>query len=383
MPNRLPPEFGTGSNRATDPAQGLRGSGLVFLVLGLILLWQMRHVLLLVFGAVLLALALDAASRALSRRCFLSERAALAGLVLGLLLLLVLGSWLGGGLIGAQLASLGESLPQALSALGRWLSRSGWGRWLLQLWQGVQLDPQEMSRLASLAGSTVNAGIVALGALMLTAALAVYLAAEPALYLRGFLRLLPPARRPEAEASLRACGRRLLYWLLGQGVTMLLVALLTGVGLGLIGMPLALTLAVIAGLLEFVPYFGTAASSLLIVLVAFTQGERMAFYAALVCGAVQLIEAYALQPLVQRWSVRLPPALSLLAVLAFGLLFQIPGLLLAMPLMVLLTTLVGRLWMEREADAPLPQSARLEIAAADAVEADAAQAYSGSGSATP
>lgn len=327
-------------------AQIWLGTGLAML-LALLLLWQLRHVLLLVFAGTLLALALSALSGRLRRRWQWSPRLALGVVVLSILLLSVLGVGLAGGLIAAQLASLGETLPRALAALNTWLGDRIWGRWLLQLWQDTALGPQEMSRLASLAGGTLNAGLEAGATLLLVVALGIYFAADPQLYLRGFLRLLPARSRPLAEASLQHCACKLVHWLHGQGLTMLLVGLLTALGLGLIGMPLALTLAVIAGLLEFVPYVGTFAGSVLIVLVAFTQGESMALQAALVCSIVQLIEAYVLQPLAQRWAVRLPPALSLLAVLVFSLLFQLPGLLLAVPLMVLLMALVEQLWPTR------------------------------------
>jgi predicted PurR-regulated permease PerM len=69
-------------------------------------------------------------------------------------------------------------------------------------------------------------------------------------------------------------------------------------------------------------------------------------WAALVCLAVLQAEAYVVQPLVQRWAVRLPPVLSIVSVLIFGLPFGLPGVLLAAPLMVLSMTLIDRLYVQ-------------------------------------
>jgi hypothetical protein len=121
---------------------------------------------------------------------------------------------------------------------------------------------------------------------------------------------------------------------------------LTASGLALIGMPLALPLGIIAGVLEFVPFFGTIGASALIVLLAFTQGEAQALYAALVCLAVQQFEGYVIQPFVQRWAIALPPALGLIAVVVFGVALGPLGVVFAVPLMVVIMLLVQRLYVE-------------------------------------
>ena len=127
---------------------------------------------------------------------------------------------------------------------------------------------------------------------------------------------------------------------------MLAVGLLTAAGLSAIGMPLILSLSVIAAILEFVPYFGPIVTAVLIIAVAFTEGEKMALMAAVVCLAVQQLEAYVVQPVAQRWAVRLPPVLGMVAVLVFGLLFGIAGVLLAVPLMVLTLVIIRTLYVD-------------------------------------
>lgn len=315
----------------------------VAVVGGVALVLALRDALLVVFAAVLVALPLHAASARVSRFWRGSRRFALGVVVAALGLLAAGCSWLAGELVASQLQLLSETLPRALAGLESWLAGTRLGSWVLELWRWVELAPQDVSRLAGLAGGTVNAGMQAAGAVTLVLVLGVYLAADPNLYLTGLLRLLPGAAHSRTRAVLERCGHQLSRWLQGQALAMGVVAVMTTAGLALIGMPLALTLGLLAGLLEFVPYVGTFTSSVLIVTVAFTGGEQMALQAALVCAVVQLAEAYVVMPLSQRWAVRMPPALALLAVMVFALLLQLPGVLLAVPLMVLLMTVVVEL----------------------------------------
>jgi predicted PurR-regulated permease PerM len=127
---------------------------------------------------------------------------------------------------------------------------------------------------------------------------------------------------------------------------MVLVGAMTAIGLAAIGMPVALPLGLIAGILGFVPFFGAIVAGALTVLLAFTQGATQAAYALLVCVFVQHFEGYVIQPFVQRWAIALPPALGLISVLVFGLLFGGLGALLAVPLMVVLMILVQQLYLD-------------------------------------
>jgi predicted PurR-regulated permease PerM len=313
----------------------------------LALAWTLRSVLLLFFAGALVALALQRICGPLQRRLGIKAPWALTAVIVTVVAVMVLGGWLVGSRVLEQVESLRETLPRAFQALLAWLQANPLGAWLLQLWRQADLDAAGVSSIASLASAGVSGSMQAVGGVVLVVVLAVYLAADPELYRRGFLRLLPATHRAHADATLQACANELSRWMLGQASTMLIVGCLTAGGLALIGMPLAVSLGLIAGLLEFVPYFGTFVSSVLIIMVAFSEGETMVLYAAAVCAAVQMAEAYVVMPLTQRWAVRLPTVLSLLSVLIFGVLFGVAGVLLAVPLMVLTMTLVSHLWLRR------------------------------------
>lgn len=337
---------------ASDPcAAGCDGRSVAWPLAGAALLlalaWLIADVLLLLFAAVLLSLVLRALSRPLYRRFGLPPRVALVLVVALLLLALVGGGWLAGAAAGEQLQTLRQTLPRAWMALRQWLAGVSFGPWLLELLDGRRLVPEDWSQVAGLASGTLNFTLAALGAPVLLLALGAYLAADAPMYRRGMLSLVPRRHQPLAEHTLDALGHDLSRWLLGQGVSMAAVGVLTAIGLAAIGMPLVVTLSVIAAVLDFVPYFGPIASGLLIVLVALTAGEQQALAALLVCVAVQQAEAYLVQPLAQRWAVSLAPVLGMLAVLLFAVLFGLPGVLLAAPLMVACVALVRCLWTER------------------------------------
>jgi predicted PurR-regulated permease PerM len=309
----------------------------------LALAWRLSGVLLLGFAGVLLALVLHQLADPLQRRLALSPRVALALVVLTLAALIVLGLWLAGSGIAEQMQALRETLPRAVDALRRWLGGTALGRSLLEFWNEAQIKPEDWSGLAGWATGTLNATVSGIGGLVLLMVLGIYLAADAQTYRRGVMRLVPASRRGRLEALLGDAGHDLSRWLLGQAVSMSAVAALTFAGLLAIGQPLALTLAVLAGLLDFVPYFGPIVAGVLIVAVALTESESQALLALVVVVAVQQAEAFVVQPLAQRWAVRLPPVLGLLSVLVFGVLFGLAGVLLATPLMVLTLRVVDHL----------------------------------------
>jgi predicted PurR-regulated permease PerM len=314
----------------------------VLLVIAVWLLWQLRDVVLLVFGAAIVAALLRAFADPLTRATGLPGRAAVPLVAVFLLLLLVLCLWSLGEPLARQLQELRTALPRAWAAVREWLEKSAFGLKLLDVSDDVTRDfVIPWSRLAGVA--TVATG--ALADVVFIVLMGVYLALDPGLYKRGLLRLVPPARRGAVGDALERSGDGLKGWLVGQGMAMLAVGLTVGIGLALLGIPVAPALGFIAGLLEFVPFFGAIASGLLSVLVAFAQGPQQALYVAIFFLVVQQLEGNVLVPFVQRWAVHLPPVLSLLAVVVFGALFGVAGVVFGTPLMVVTVVLVDRLYV--------------------------------------
>jgi len=332
--------------KGDERASSIAGSSTLLLALALgvlmLLAWRLSDVLLLLFGAVILAVALGALAAPLQRWLHLSQRAAVGVTVVLTLSVITAGGWLVGDQLVEQANDLRERLPAALAELGSWANSFRIGVALQEVWRDANAEDVPWTSVANAATRTLGA----IGSLGLLLVVGVYLAADPTLYRLGLVRLVPPAYRARIDGALLAGGEALGRWLLGQGVSMLFVGSATAIGLALLGVPLALTVGLIAGVLAFVPFFGPIASGLLAVLLAFTQGPTQALYVLGLSVAIQQVEGNLLMPWVQRWAVELPPVLGITAAVIFGLLFGLPGVILATPLMVVAMVLVQKLYVE-------------------------------------
>ena len=319
---------------------------LLGVVVLLALLWRLRDAAVLFFGAVLVAATLRALAGPLVH-LGLRARWAVVLVTLLLLVLSIVGLWLLGGPLSEQLQQLRDALPPALHAFGEWVRQLPFGARLMDWVGGLGTASMPWGDIANFATRAMQ-GVTGFVLIVL---MGIYLAIDVGLYRDGLVRLMPVRRRTQVRTALDAAGEALTRWLLGTLVTMVIIGVAVAAGLWLLGMPLALTLGLIAGLLEFIPFFGPIASGALAVLVGFSQGPQQALYVALLFVAVQQVEGNVLVPVVQRWAVKLPPVMSLIAVVVFGSLFGIMGIVVATPLIVVLLVLVRRLYVEETLEA--------------------------------
>lgn len=315
---------------------------------GLFLAWQTAGTLLLLFAGLLFAALLDAATRGLAYVLPVGRGWRLA-LVCALLTLVAasLAVWGGYNLV-AQADGLVAVIGEQLRALRGELRDmgitpppgSGGPRTLAQL---LLPDP---STLFGTAYSAFSLASGLLGNAIVVVFVGLFAAADPCTYRRGVLALLPRGRRQRVGEVLDEMAAVLRWWLVGQLVAVVLIALSMWLGLALIGMPGALLLGLQAGLVNFIPYLGPVIGAVPIGLAAMAQGTAMVAWALGVHLAVQTVEGYVLAPLIQRRAVDLPPVLTLAAVAVFGTLFGALGVALATPLAAALKIAVQRLYVE-------------------------------------
>ncbi len=313
-----------------------------------LLAWRLSNMFVLLFGAVVVATVLRALGRLAERWLRVSENWSSPVAILFVAVVLGAAGWLIGDRLAQQLVALRETLPSAVDAAGRWLDGSALGSQVRDALGEIQDQGMPWGRLVGIAGTTASA----LGNALLVLLVGIYLSLSPDLYRRGLLRLMPLERRQTVSEALDAAGEALTRWLMGQGLSMLFVGLSTGIGLWALGMPMALTLGILAALLDFVPLLGPIAAGVIAVTFAFIEGPQQALYVAILCLVIQQMESYLLMPVLQRWAVSLPPVLGLLAVVAFGVLLGVPGLVFATPLIVVLMVLVQKLYVEAVIEAP-------------------------------
>lgn len=306
-------------------------------------------VLLIVFAGVLLAVLLRGLAELLSAHSRLSSGWALLVVLITLSAGVGLTIWLVSPELGRQLDELIAGLPRSSERLRSYLQGSGWGRWLLDHAGGARewlTQASTVRRAGSIASTTVGAMISFFAFLII----GLYLAADPRSYRNGALRLLPQRDRSRAEALARECGRTLRRWLLGKFASMLITGLLTGIGLYVLGVPLALVLGLLAALLGFIPNFGPILAAVPAILLGLGQSPATAAWVAGLYVVVQAVESYGITPLIQREMVALPPALIIVAQMMLGVLVGGLGVVLATPLTALALVLVRRLYVEPIAD---------------------------------
>jgi predicted PurR-regulated permease PerM len=182
----------------------------------------------------------------------------------------------------------------------------------------------------------------------------IFMAARPGLYRRGLIKLVPEGGRDNAALALEDSWKALRLWLFGRLVSMVLVGLLTGLGLWWIGIPAALTLGIVAALLEFVPFLGPILAAIPAILLALAVDPTLFLWVVGLFLVIQQIEGNIIAPLVQQQAVELPPALLLFSLVAAGLVFGIVGILFAEPLTVVLFVLVKRLYVREALNTPTP-----------------------------
>jgi predicted PurR-regulated permease PerM len=310
------------------------------------------EVLLLVFAGLLFAVLLSSIADALVRVSGMSR-----GMALGLTVLVLFAGTVGTGWalwpsVSEQADQLATELPAAFRELRGWFEQREWGRWLLG-----RAEPDQMAdggALVDQATGVLMTTISALVAVLIILFVGLYVAAQPSLYQRGLRRLVPVARRHRADEVLFEVTSVLRWWLIGKILSMVLVGVLTTVGLWWLDVPLALTFGLLAAALTFIPNFGPVLSVVPPALLALAEDATRAIYVAALYLAIQTVESYAVTPLIQRRTVSMPPALTIMSQIVLGVLVGGIGVAVATPLTAAAMTMVRMLYVEDllEQDAP-------------------------------
>jgi putative heme transporter len=197
----------------------------------------------------------------------------------------------------------------------------------------------------------LQAGIGLVTGLVLAIALLYFILRDGPAFWRWILRRFPPPARPIVDRAGERSWAVLGGFVRGTALIAAIDASLIGIGLWILGVPVAFALAVLVFLGAFIPFVGAFVSGLVAVVVAFADGgwDLALFALALVVG-VQLLEGNFLQPIIQSRTVDLHPAVILLAVAAGGSLFGILGAYLAVPVTAVVFTVIASL----EADTAAP-----------------------------
>jgi predicted PurR-regulated permease PerM len=327
----------------------LLGQWLGFLALGLSLyiLWQIRQVLLVVFAAIVLATALNKLARKIQDQLNLSRNVGVP-IAIGLFVTILVGFFI---LIVPPFVAQFQELtttkfPIILKSADQWNTnfRSYIPASLVAYLPSLEdLNRQFQPLVQSLAGQSLTVFSSSLGAvlnLLFAVILTLLLLAQPIAYRRAFISLFPSFYRRRIDGILSECEIVLGKWIGGAILSTIVVSVLSLISLLLLGIPLALAQAILAGLLNFIPNVGPAVSLVIPVSLALLDEPWKALAIFIAYFLIQQFESSLLTPYIMAQQVSLLPAISLVAQVFFATFFGFSGLLLALPL-----TVVAKVWI--------------------------------------
>jgi predicted PurR-regulated permease PerM len=313
--------------------------------------WFAIDLLLLLFAGLLFGIFLGSLASQVSARTRLGYGAAL-----GLVCVVLVGLSTGAGILftgqlSEQARGLSERVPAALQTVVERLNEWEWSRWLVEQARGSGpqvLDGDAVGQGEVVAQATDVAWrlVDGLVALVIVVFVGIYLAAAPGLYVRGLLRLVPIRRRERVGEVIYAIGYTLRWWLFGQLLAMVAVGVTMGVGLALIGVPLAAGLGVMAGLFEFIPTVGPILAVVPALLLALVDSPDKAFWVVALYAVIQTVESYLLTPLLQQRVVHLPPVLTIATQVLLAWRLGPLGLVVAVPLIAVVLVAVQMIYVK-------------------------------------
>ena len=315
----------------------------VFMVLVVLLLRASVSVLLMILAGALVALFFHGFAGLIGRKTKLSHKWSMALSIVLTFLFIVLTSWLMGSRIQSQVEELSSKFPAMVEQAKSQLNRSAIGQKILD-----QTSGQDSAKLVSSVKNFFSSTFGVLGDLYIILFLGIFFTADPKVYRTGVLALVPKPYKKEGEHVLNELAHNLTSWLKGKLFSMAVVAVLTGIGLAVLGFPLVLTLALIAGILNFIPNFGPIIAMVPAVLIGLSLGMNTALTVAGLYIFIQMLESNLITPMIQKKLVSIPPAMIIIGQLVVGSLTGYLGIILATPVVLIIMVLTKELYVKKQ-----------------------------------
>jgi predicted PurR-regulated permease PerM len=306
---------------------------IILILLGLVFLYIIRDVLMMVFVAIIIASAINGPASWLQRHRVprvlgVTFLYLLLFLVLALIISLILPP------LAEQVKHLAVAFPEYIEKIG--LSLQGWWEKYKGEGENLQNFLDRVSEKLTQAASSVFATTVGIfGGLvssMVILVISFYLAVQERGVKKFLMSLTPIEHQAYISDLVERIQMKMGGWLRGQLLLILIVGLLTFIGLSLLGVKYALVLALIAGLLEIIPYIGPIMATVPAVILAFFQSPSLALLVILLYAVIQQLENHIIVPQVMRKTVGLNPIIIIIVMLVGAKLAGIIGIILAVPI---------------------------------------------------
>ena len=321
--------------------------GFLAIIIALYILWRIKQVLLLAFAAVVFATAINQIVKLLQRRFKQERLAAIVISVTGVLVFTI-------GFIVLVIPPFVDQFQKLVTLVPLGLEQlSSWNEWLRNflpnnlvqeirgfdtLGQNVQSYMERfIGNFFELFSSTLGIFLNSLLVIVVT----IMLLTNPTPYKQMFLLMFPAFYRQRVQTILKKCEKNLGGWAIGILFNMAVIAILSGIGLLILGVQLPLANSLLAGMLTFIPNLGPVLSVIPPAAMALLDAPWKALAVVILYVVIQQVESNILTPIVMQKQVSLLPAVTLLSQVAFAVFFGILGLLLALPI-----TVVAQVWLK-------------------------------------
>jgi len=316
---------------------------IVALLVGVILVARVAfNVLLMVLAGSLIAVYFHGLGDMIQRRTRMQRKWAMILSIVSSFVILGALLWFMGTKISVQVSELSNTLPHTVSTAKAKLAETPMGQKVLENVSGSNSD-KTMATIQTFLGTSFGV----LGDCYIILFLGIFFTASPSLYKNGIILLVPKPKKDLAHHIMDRVSLSLKGWLKGMMVSIVLVTILITIGLSIMGIPVAMVLGLITGILELIPNLGSLLAMIPGVLLALTISTNTAIIVALIYIVSQTIVANIVTPLIQKKIINLPPALTLISQLIMGTLSGALGIILAVPLLAIIIILVDELYVKK------------------------------------
>ena len=313
---------------------------LISVILGFWFLYRFNQVIFILFIAIVIGTVIRPPVAWLHQRG-LPQTAGVIIVYLLLLLLLTGFLLLLFPLISEQSATIAAAMPDYYQNLREWVVNhpnqflSGLSEFLpsaLPNLRPVQQTEQELMASAGQVAGYVSSLAKGIFTAIMILALAFYWTLEGPRIIHSFLRVIPQNKRESISELISAMESKVGSYMVGQAILCTVIGILALIAYLLIGLPNALVLALIAGVLEAVPMIGPLLGAVPAALVALSIAPDKLIWVIVATVVIQQVENSLLVPRIMKRTVGVNPFVTLLALFAFSTLFGLAGALMAIPM---------------------------------------------------